>query len=155
MDQSQLDKILLYENEDVISRFRDMFVLNEQEAMDIFHETRKFLYVSQLPEVFIPDDLLIIDEMWHNFILFTPDYHRFCIEHFNQYFHHVPASKKEKEQRTQERLSNPEEAKRRYLEKLEQLISITYDHLGEETVEKWFQLYPEKYSKAAIKALRK
>ncbi|MEJ7658804.1 MAG: hypothetical protein WKG07_03825 [Hymenobacter sp.] len=46
--------------------------------------------------VFIPDDLLIIDEMWHNFILFTPAYHAFCQAHFQKYLHHVPATKQEK-----------------------------------------------------------
>lgn len=155
MDKQQLDKIMTYENEDVLSRFMDIYDLNEEEAKEIFIETKKFLYISQLPSVFIPDDLLIIDEMWHNFILFTPQYHQFCKEHFGTYFHHLPASKKEKEEREKRKYSDPVKAKEEYLAKLEGLIEATYDHLGEETVVKWFQVYPEKYSKEEIKKLRR
>jgi hypothetical protein len=155
MNIEQLHKILAYENEDVLSRFMDMYEVDVKEARDLFQETKKFLYLSQLPTVFIPDDLLIIDEMWHNFILFTPQYHEFCKEHFQNYFHHLPASKKEKEERERKRIANPVKAKEEYLEKLKALIEATFDHLGEETVIKWFQIYPEKYSKDVIKSLRK
>jgi len=88
-------------------------------------------------------------------ILFTPEYHNFSHENFGKYFHHIPASKKEKADREKERLKNPEKAREIYLGKLEKLISITYDLLGEETAKKWFQEYPEKYSKEKILALRK
>lgn len=155
MNTEQLYKILAYENADVLSRFLDMYAVDENEAKAIFYETKKFLYVSQLPSVFIPDDLLIIDEMWHNFILFTPQYHEFCKEHFQAYFHHLPASKKEKEERERRRVEDPVKAKEEYLEKLKALIEAVYDHLGEDTVIKWFQEYPEKYSKDAIRSLRK
>ncbi|HTF82257.1 MAG TPA: hypothetical protein VL947_11040 [Cytophagales bacterium] len=155
MNIEQLEKILAYENDDVLSRFMDMYDMDADEAQDIFLETKKFLYVSQLPTVFIPDDLLIIDEMWHNFILFTPQYHVFCKEHFQGYFHHLPASKKEKKERDKRRIEDPVKAKEEYLEKLKSLIETIFDHLGEETVIKWFQVYPQKYSKDAIKALRK
>lgn len=155
MDKKQLEEILQFQNEDVISRFMDMFDVEETEAEDILSETLKFLYLSQIPGVFIPDDLLIIDEMWHNLILFTPQYHEFSNIHFKKYWHHVPAGKKEKEERKALLKTNPELAREEYLEKLKFLISATYDHLGEETVKKWFQVYPEKYSIDKLKALRK
>jgi hypothetical protein len=155
MDKQQLYKIITYENEDVLSRFMDMYQVDEAETKDIFVETKKFLYISQLPSVFISDDLLIIDEMWHNFILFTPQYHQFCKDNFGTYFHHLPASKKEKEEREKRRHNDPVKAKEEYLIKLQGLIEAAYDHLGEETVVKWFQVYPEKYSKDEIKKLRK
>ena len=94
LDTVQLSMMLAYKNEDVISRFMDMYYVEEAEAEDIFKEAQKSLFICQLKGVFIPDDLLIIDEMWHNFILFTKEYTRFCDEHFGQYFHHLPASKK-------------------------------------------------------------
>jgi hypothetical protein len=40
-------------------------------------------------------------------------------------------------------------------EKLAVLMSVAYDQLGKDTVVKWFQVYPVKYSKEAIKKLRK
>ena len=51
-----------------------MYNVDQEEAEDILKETLKFLYISQIPETFIPDDLLILDAMWHNMILFTPEY---------------------------------------------------------------------------------
>ncbi|WP_074408948.1 hypothetical protein [Aquimarina megaterium] len=156
LDKKQLANILEFRNEDIISRFNDMYQLETEEIRDIFNETLKFLFISQIPGVFIPDDLLIIDEMWHNMILFTPQYHEFSKEYFNTaYFHHVPASKKEKEDRKRNMMKDPEKAKQEYLKKLEFLLSVTYDYLGEKTVEKWFRQYASQYSKEQLKALRK
>ena len=67
-----------------------------EEAEAIFTETKKFLYISRQPGVFIPDELLIVDEMWHNFILFTATYQEFCLRYFGIYIHHTPAAKAEK-----------------------------------------------------------
>lgn len=156
LDKKQLESILQFRNEDIISRFNDMYQIETEEVKDIFNETLKFLFISQIPGVFIPDDLLIIDEMWHNMILFTPQYHEFSKEYFNTpYFHHVPASKKEKEDRAKSMIQNPKKSKEEYLHKLEFLLSVTYDYLGEKTVEKWFKKYANTYSKEQLKTLRK
>lgn len=155
LEKEQLQGLLEFEDEDVLSRFTDMFDVSEEEAKDILQETLKFLYISQIPGTFIPDDLLIIDEMWHNMVLFTPQYHAFSQKHFKKYFHHIPATKKEKEEREHAAKVDKEKAKQEYLAKLEVLLSVTYDYLGEDTVKKWFQEYPEKYSQERIKALRK
>lgn len=155
MNPDQLKDMLSYHNEDILSRFTDMFEVTEEEARDIFQETKKFLYVCQVDGVFIPDDLLILDEMWHNFILFTKEYQAFCDRHFSRYFHHLPASKKEKEEQKAKNLQDPENARAEYVQKLEHVISTVYDQLGETTVIKWFQVYPETYSKENIKLLRK
>lgn len=156
MHPDQLRSMLAYRNEDVIFRFTDQFAVSEAEAEDLFTETIKFLYLSQLPATFINDDLLILDEMWHNFILFTPAYHDFCNVHFDGiYFHHVPATKAERMQRELDRAADAERAREVFLGKLGKLMEATYDHLGEATVRKWFQQYPEQYSKDRIKALRR
>ena len=155
LEKSQLERLLEYRDENVISRFTDTFDLKSNEAEDILKETLKFLYISQVPGVFISDDLLILDEMWHNMILFTPQYHEFGQQHFMRYVHHVPASKSEKEDRQCLLQQQPEVARQEYLDKLEVLIAITYDYLGKETVKKWFQEYPKRYSKENIKALRR
>lgn len=154
-ETSPLKEILEYQHPDVISRFTDLFSISQDEACDIFTITKKFLFISQIKGVFIPDDLLIIDEMWHNFILFTSDYNDFCLNSFKRFLHHRPATKNEKEQNQQLKTTLPEEAKKLYLEKLQFLISVTYDYYGEETVIKWFELYPEKYNTKNILMLRK
>jgi hypothetical protein len=35
----------------------------------------------------------IVDDLWHEFILDTREYHRFCDQAFGAYFHHIPAAK--------------------------------------------------------------
>lgn len=155
MNQQQLEAILTYNNEDIISRFTDMYKVDDATAIEIFTETKKFLYLCQLPKIFIPDELLIVDEMWHNFILFTKEYQIFCQQHFGRYFHHLPASKKEKEEQRIKNETDPEGAKTEFQEKLSYVIGCTYDHLGPETVIKWFKQYPEDYSKERIALLRK
>lgn len=155
MNQSQLHTILAYHNENVISRFTDMFDVSAQEADSIFAETKKFLYLCQLPEIFIPDELLIVDEMWHNFILFTKDYHIFCDTFFKRYFHHLPASKKEKELQLSKEKENPMLARDEFRQRLQILMNATYDHLGQDTLITWFQTYPTKYNRHTIKTLRK
>lgn len=149
------EEVIAYKNEDITSRFTDLLEVSENEAEEIFIETRKFLYLSLQPGIFIPDELLILDEMWHNFILFTRVYQEFCLDYFGVYLHHIPASKQEKQLHHLAVLQDPQSARRNFENKLTKLISVTYDQFGAATVQKWFQEYPEKYSQENIKALRK
>jgi hypothetical protein len=155
MQSTTLAALLQYKNEDVIFRFTDMFDVPEAEAEDIFTETKKFLYISRQPGVFIPDELLIVDEMWHNFILFTATYKDFCARYFDAYLHHQPASKAEKIQQQQQLAADAVSTRNAFKEKLTTFMNITYDQLGRDTVIRWFQEYPQRYSKQAIKNLRK
>ena len=155
MKNTSLISLMNYKNEDVISRFLNLLDVSQAEAESIFNETKKFLFLSKQPGIFIPDELLILDEMWHNFILFTYEYHQFCEEYFGYYLHHAPATRKDKDQQTQSLIADPEKVKEAFHDKLSLLISTVYDVLGPETVVTWFKDYPEKYSKANIKAIRK
>lgn len=155
MTPTTLRDVLSYRNEDIISRFTDLFSVTEIEAEDIFEETRKFMFICREPGMFIPDELLIVDEMWHNFILFTKEYQLFCDKYFGGYIHHLPASKKEKLLQQQKNTADPESASQEFNERLVVVISTVYDKLGEETVLKWFRHYPERYNKDVIKNIRR
>jgi hypothetical protein len=155
MNIEQLNNMLAYRNDDVICRFTHLIDVSETEAEAIFTETLKFLYVSQQPGIFIPDELLILDEMWHNFILFTKEYHAFCHHHFGRFVHHQPASKAEKLSHKEAVATDEEAARKDFNKKLEMMMSTVYDHLGADTVIKWFSIYPEVYSINNIKKLRK
>ena len=155
MSVIQLTELIAYRNDDVLSRFTDLFDVTDAEAEDIFTETKKFLYICRIPGVFIPDELLIVDEMWHNFILFTKEYQDFCAFYFGGYLHHTPASRAEKTQHQQGLVADPGAARQAFHEKLARFMSVTYDELGRDTVVKWFQQYPAQYPKQVIKNLRK
>ncbi len=155
-NSASLREILEYRNENVISRFTEKFDVSQEEAVDLFSETLKFIYLGRKSKegIFINSDLLMIDEMWHNFILFTKDYHEFCRKYFGRYVHHTPTSYQEKQERERQKKEEPEKIKEVFLKQLKDLVSTTYDHLGEETVRKWFELYPEKYSEENIEKLQ-
>lgn len=74
----------------------------------------------------IHSEMREIDDMWHTFLLFTHEYTDFCKKYFKQFIHHVP---------------NVEE-KKWVIPKIEvelnRYLSYVYDHLGEETLCKWF-----------------
>lgn len=151
-----LADILSYQNENVISRFLDMFEVSEQEAQNIFQETKKFIYLTSFDKrAFICDDMIILDEMWHNFVLFTPDYAQFCHTYFGEFRHHVPATKKEKEAYQHNLQQHPETLQANMIERIEWLMGLIYDHLGEETLMTWFSTYANHYTRAYIKTIRK
>jgi len=148
------EELLRYRNEDVISRFTGIFRIEEGEAEDIFQETKKFLSIGRMEGVFINEDLLIIDEMWHNFILFTRDYEEFCTRCFGVFLHHTPTNKAEKEKFRKMLVSNPEEAEEKMVRMTQKFMGIVYDELGGETAMKWFGVYPEKYSRTYLNSIR-
>jgi len=148
------EELLQYQNEDVVSRFTGIFRIEEGEAEDIFQETKKFLSIGRMEGVFINEDLLIIDEMWHNFILFTRDYEEFCTRCFGLFLHHTPTSKTEKEKFRKMLVSSPKEAEDTMEQMNQTFMEIVYDELGEKTAMKWFGLYPEKYTRAYLNSIR-
>lgn len=153
----ELEKILKFKNEDIIHRFMNEFSISELESEEIFTETKKWLYACTVgkgkqntPRLIIDDSLLIIDEMWHNFILHTNLYFDFCIEHFGYYVHHQPTSKKEK----QDFKTNFQEKYKTYKNQIHIQLEYLYDLFGEETVIKWYEIYPSMYSEKQIFELK-
>lgn len=148
--ETNLSDVLTYKNEDVVDRFLTMYDIEHEEAQKIFTETLKWLWLgNKIDGVFIDDSTLIIDEMWHNFILFTQEYEFFCLNNFGRYLHHQPEKRKKKD--WYEDTFNMEEHKNR----LEKLYEGVYDHLGEETLLTWYEEFPQKYSIENIKKLRR
>lgn len=129
-----LDEILRYENDRVVTRFLKLFDISRDEADELFQETKKFLWAcSQTSEPLEPP--VIIDEMWHNFILFTRDYAAFCRSYFGYFIHHGPADK------DSQRREDPIGFQLRNASKFETQCNVLYDLPGEETLVKWFLEY--------------
>jgi len=133
----KLNEILQYKNNKVIQRFLNLFNVDQKEAEDIFTETLKYLYLSAytenkrkedatLPSLGITHQMLIIDEMWHAFILTTRDYQEFCDTYLDQFVHHPPAAYGRNRD-----ASNVEKES----EDFSQTVSYIYDVLGEKTVQ--------------------
>lgn len=151
-----LKDALDYNNEDVIFRFVKVFDVSEEQSILLFEETKKWFWLCYKvidsgikTPVFIDDSILIIDEMWHNFILFTKDYERYCVEKFGFFIHHLPTTKSESEGWSKDIEGNV----KLYLQNVENQYSIIFDLLGKETLLLWYKDFPVNYSKKKIKKM--
>ena len=65
---------------------------SHEEYQKTFTEFKKYVALSEICRDDIPMAMVSknVDEVWHQFILFTPQYHKFCNEMLGGYFHHIP-----------------------------------------------------------------
>lgn len=79
-----------YENKAVINRMVVEDGYSESEAVGLFEDLKKFLFLAGTN----PDGQLAptkcVDDAWHAFVLHTRDYMEFCNKHFGLFIHHVP-----------------------------------------------------------------
>lgn len=159
MPQScSLSKALSYDNDEVVKRFVQLYDISGDEASDIFVETKKWLWLASQVEshaIAIIDPLLIIDEMWHNFVLFTLDYTRYCLDCFGRYIHHLPTTQREKDRRKLQLKEDPTRAKEEQMLRLHRQCALIITKLGSATLLKWFVDYPERYNEQFFNNRRK
>jgi hypothetical protein len=164
IDQSnrELEKALdCNEDQIILEGFMQRYAVSREDAEEILQETKKWLWLAsenikekQGFRLFIDNSLLIMDEMWHNFILHTRVYQKFCHEKLNLFIHHEPTPASEKI-----RGFDSAEEKQKYQNGQEELfsqqLSYIYDKLGAETVSKWYEEFPEKFSAKKIQAIKR
>lgn len=148
-----LNKALSYQNEDVVHRFTKLYDISFEEAQDIFLETKKWLWLTAqarsrgiTTQLSIKDTLFIIDEMWHNFILFTDDYSRYCLDHFGYFIHHTPSKQSDRERRQRKLESNPDQVRQEQMQSLQRQCKFICEKLGADTLLKWFIDFPQRYT---------
>lgn len=136
-----LEQILQYENQHICSRYEKDFPHNRLSAKEALHELIKFFWLCHRHSedkvksdddslhftCMIHEEMHELDAMWHTLLLFTKDYHDFCMKYFGYFIHHQPLTEDAKS-----------EINSRYSVELERFLSYTYDRLGEETLTKWF-----------------
>lgn len=140
-----LNKLLEYKNPAVLKLYVQNYPTNRLTAEQAFEEVLKYLWLSKKHTMELaanqdnddfPSQCLMarsmreIDEMWHEFILFTEDYTNFCMQYFGEYLHHLP--------NIFDNMPSPRNVVEREIEKL---LPYIYDNLGEETVRTWFSSY--------------
>jgi hypothetical protein len=158
-----LEEALAYENEPVVFEFMDMFDVEYEESREIFGEVKKWLWLcaysaeqkevndADLPDIYVSFDFAIIDEMWHTFMLHSIAYTDFCEKYFGFYIHHTPTPPPMVKLKKSLRSSEDQFIYRITKEVYEKQLEYIYDLLGEETVVRWFDTYPEKYGMAFFK----
>lgn len=87
-----LERILTFRSPEISMRIAQKVGVSIEEAEKLFVETLKYLYVCrQARKVRVPvSPSLALDDGWHNFVLFTKEYARFCEGYVGEFIHHVP-----------------------------------------------------------------
>lgn len=86
---------LCYMNENVVKKIATENNIKYEVAIEKFKTLLKFLeFCTKTKYPCLPSKE--IDEMWHDFILFTKDYSEFCITYFGKFIHHYPMDGSEK-----------------------------------------------------------
>jgi hypothetical protein len=154
-----LEEVLAYKFDNLLYKFMENFDVTFEEADELFMETKKWLWLCGQPtkdvRMAIQHDMVMLDEMWHGFILFTREYMEFGRKYFGKYLHHAPTTKDEKDKHKEEREKDPKKGIEEYKEKLTEQMGYVYDMLGEESVVKWYEFFPQKYSREKIRKLRR
>lgn len=158
-DAYSLEKVMAYTNEEVVYRFYDNYDVDIEEARDIFNELKRFLFLAakygDTQRIFTHEALYIIDEMWHTFILFTKDYHDFCMDHFGFFLHHNIVKRDVKMQAVKELEEDREKAAETLKPMLRKYYTLIYETLGEEVLVKWMKTYGSKYTKPYLNSIRR
>ena len=78
-----------YKHDHLVARLQRECSISQDEAEQLFFDTKQFLYLcAKYPDGLAPTKA--IDEGWHNFILFTHDYKKFCLDFLGRFIHHEP-----------------------------------------------------------------
>ena len=86
-------RVLAYENENLLERIMDKEGLSEEAARILMRDMLQFLMIAGAFRGQPLAPTPTIDAAWHHFILFTHDYAAFCQDHFGRFIHHVPNTK--------------------------------------------------------------
>lgn len=159
-----LEEALAYNNDEVIERFTANFNIPQKESDQIFVETKKWVWLLaqanqdrrmglHVPRLVIDNYLIFIDEMWHNFILFTKDYQEYCREKFGFFVHHNPTPQKIKAAMREELDSAGGLVKT--LEVRREQYSYIYDRLGPETLNLWYEKLCDQYPPGVFQVIAK
>lgn len=148
-----LQETLNYRNDRIINKFRTLYAVSLDEAQEIGSEAYRWLWLNArlgedrkiegtgIPHVLvIHEGMVIIDEFWHTFILHTRDYEEFCNEYFGTFIHHSP--------------SKPDFVPLS-LDETEKQLEYICDVVGEDTMTRWYEEYPVRYSAEVIEKLQK
>jgi hypothetical protein len=72
---------------------KDRFVDTPEDACALFTEVKRYLVLSHVDRTKTwRMRSACVDEVWHQFVLFTVEYSAFCIKYFGHYRHHSPSN---------------------------------------------------------------
>ncbi len=92
-----LDHVMSYRFDPLVHRMMDKYKWGESEAQEAFEDLKRYLWLCAVTgKPLVPS--VRIDELWHNFILFTMDYAEFCQAKLGRFMHHRPRRRDDKDE---------------------------------------------------------
>ncbi len=88
-------RIKTYEAPFLEDKMREGTITDPKRYGTAFGEWKKFAYLASEADAPIAMTSREVDEVWHQFILFTREYRDFCSEHLGSYLDHKPATREE------------------------------------------------------------
>lgn len=150
--QPLLNEVLEYKNQHIIDGLISSLDINEVSAKLLFKDGLMWLWYcnNHASEGYreIDDPILILDEVWHTFLLYTPYYTQFCLSYFGVYLHHMPTLKHREG-------VNVKLSREQYLKRKKRQLETVYELLGKTVFIRWYHEYPDIYTRDIIRSMRK
>lgn len=84
-----LAAVMAFQFDPLVHRMVDKYGWDEPSAREAFEDLKRYMWLCvSTGKPLVPS--ATIDELWHNFILFTMDYEEFCLTVLGRFLHHRP-----------------------------------------------------------------
>lgn len=147
-----LNEVMSYENDKLVKLYCKTKNISYEESLFLFQELKKMLWFlaqrsTDASPFMILDSQRILDDYWHEFILYTKSYMEFCEKYLGGYIHHYPYDAHESIEKFVDK-NYKKEYQSDFLSKLKQTMTEIERTLGIETVDLWYIKLPKKYGSA-------
>jgi len=88
----QLDVVMRFKASDVIKALENELRLSQDLALNLFQDTKKYLYVRERYKYKGRVPTKVLDIGWRTFIIHTQDYENFCREAFGYFVRYSPST---------------------------------------------------------------
>jgi len=146
-----LSAVLKYRNARVVNGFLRKYRMPRRSAEQIYDDMLRWMWLVSTAKQPLPviDPMVVIDEMWHQFILHTREYKEFCRDYLGRFIEHDPETlPAPKSRKAREAMLAELEAQ------LDSMIDLVADRFGVKTAKRWFVTYGERYSPRVMDDLR-
>lgn len=130
MKEPLLNELLTYQNESVVHYFCQQNPnFNIQQSKQLFQDLLGWMWLTAYRKktqrhTFLFGPLIVLDSIWHTFILHTRNYQEFCETYFEEFFHHDVEPEGLEHQLSEEELS--------------EFLQDCFEFLGEDWVNRHF-----------------
>jgi len=149
-----LAEVLTYANAEIAQRLLNKcpYSLSPHEGQTLFEDTLRWLWLNAkamqdpaAPELMIEDRMELLDEGWHNFLMFTGPYRDFCQDYLGRFIDHQPCGIEERQAEKSQDPAVLKAAAEKHQQFMRTMMEYVHSHLGADVLVRWFREYPARY----------